>query len=68
MTRSPETEACRAQTRIAYGLHYLLGVGLLTPWNAFVTASDYFELRFPVGVCKQLLLSLCSQCKLTLLW
>ncbi|GJT01051.1 equilibrative nucleotide transporter 8-like protein [Tanacetum coccineum] len=28
---------------IAYMIHFLLGAGYLVPWNAFITAVDYFQ-------------------------
>lgn len=27
--------------------YYVLGTGLLMPWNAFITASDYYSKEFP---------------------
>ncbi|XP_057493762.1 equilibrative nucleotide transporter 8-like [Actinidia eriantha] len=45
--------AARAQTeprdtyKIAYTLHFLLGAGNLLPWNALVTAVDYFGHLYP---------------------
>ncbi|WPT13286.1 Equilibrative nucleotide transporter 8 [Picochlorum sp. SENEW3] len=27
--------------------YYLLGIGTLMPWNAFITAADYYALQFP---------------------
>ncbi|KAL9223980.1 hypothetical protein vseg_000058 [Gypsophila vaccaria] len=32
---------------IAYILHFFLGAGNLLPWNAFITAIDYFENLYP---------------------
>lgn len=34
-------------SRLAYVSFYLLGCGILFPWNAYITAADYFEYRFP---------------------
>lgn len=31
---------------LAFLIMYLLGVGSLFPWNAFITPADYFDLRF----------------------
>lgn len=33
--------------RIAYFIHFLLGVGNLLPWNASITAVDYFGYLYP---------------------
>ncbi|KAJ6673214.1 EQUILIBRATIVE NUCLEOSIDE TRANSPORTER [Salix viminalis] len=33
--------------RIAYIIHFLLGAGNLLPWNAFITAIDYFGYLYP---------------------
>ena len=33
---------------VTYAIYVTLGAGLLFPWNAFITAADYFELEFPV--------------------
>ncbi|XVF48080.1 hypothetical protein PTKIN_Ptkin03bG0162300 [Pterospermum kingtungense] len=33
--------------RIAYIIHFLLGAGNLLPWNAFITAVDYFGYLYP---------------------
>jgi equilibrative nucleoside transporter 1/2/3 len=30
-----------------YGVHFLSGMAILTPWNALISAADYFEPRFP---------------------
>ncbi|WIA30418.1 hypothetical protein OEZ86_000502 [Tetradesmus obliquus] len=32
---------------LAYACFFLLGSGILAPWNAFITAADYFEAVFP---------------------
>ncbi|KAL3138213.1 hypothetical protein ABBQ38_005434 [Trebouxia sp. C0009 RCD-2024] len=32
---------------VTYTIYLLLGSGLLFPWNAFITAADYFESEFP---------------------
>lgn len=32
---------------LAYACYLLLGSGILAPWNAFITAADYFEAVFP---------------------
>eukprot|EP00775_Hariotina_reticulata_P011647 gene11647-11792_t len=34
-------------TRLAYACYFALGSGILAPWNAFITAADYFEAVFP---------------------
>ncbi|GAB4832853.1 Equilibrative nucleotide transporter 8 [Ancistrocladus abbreviatus] len=33
--------------RIAYIIHFFLGAGNLLPWNAFITAVDYFSYLYP---------------------
>lgn len=33
--------------KIAYIIHFLLGAGNLLPWNAFITAIDYFGYHYP---------------------
>lgn len=33
--------------KIAYLIHFLLGVGNLLPWNASITAIDYFGYLYP---------------------
>ncbi|KAL6274833.1 hypothetical protein ACE6H2_025525 [Prunus campanulata] len=33
--------------KIAYIIHFLLGAGNLLPWNAFITAVDYFGHLYP---------------------
>ncbi|CAH8283616.1 unnamed protein product [Eruca vesicaria subsp. sativa] len=33
--------------RAAYVIHFLLGAGSLIPWNAFITAVDYFGYLYP---------------------
>lgn len=32
----------------AYACFLLLGMGALLPWNALITAADYWESRWPV--------------------
>lgn len=33
--------------QLVYLIHVLLGIGLLLPWNAYITADDYYELLWP---------------------
>nr|XP_043623075.1 equilibrative nucleotide transporter 8-like [Erigeron canadensis] len=33
--------------QLAYIIHFLLGAGYLVPWNAFITAVDYFQYLYP---------------------
>ncbi|KAJ0884417.1 putative equilibrative nucleoside transporter, MFS transporter superfamily [Helianthus annuus] len=33
--------------QLAYMIHFLLGAGYLIPWNAFITAVDYFQFLYP---------------------
>lgn len=35
----------RAQQSIVKGVFFLLGIGILAPWNAFISAKDYFDTR-----------------------
>jgi hypothetical protein len=47
----PEQNAVRMETSrdprpLLRGIFLLLGVGVLVPWNAFISAKDYFEGRF----------------------
>ncbi|KAF2318057.1 hypothetical protein GH714_041389 [Hevea brasiliensis] len=37
----------RDSYKIAYIIHFLLGAGNLLPWNAFITAVDYFGNLYP---------------------
>ncbi|KAK1416783.1 hypothetical protein QVD17_25899 [Tagetes erecta] len=32
---------------LAYIIHFILGTGYLIPWNAFITAVDYFQYLYP---------------------
>ncbi|XP_076938906.1 equilibrative nucleotide transporter 8-like [Bidens hawaiensis] len=32
---------------MTYIIHFLLGAGYLIPWNAFITAIDYFQFLYP---------------------
>lgn len=41
------SEAVRDTYKIAYILHFFLGAGNLLPWNAFITAIDYFAYLYP---------------------
>ncbi|PWA75837.1 equilibrative nucleoside transporter, Major facilitator superfamily domain protein [Artemisia annua] len=40
-------EEPRDKYQIAYMIHFLLGAGYLVPWNAFITAVDYFQYLYP---------------------
>lgn len=43
-----QPELARRDTyRIAYIIHFLLGAGNLLPWNALITAVDYFGSLYP---------------------
>ena len=46
MERERRRAAPKDPLLIAYALFLLLGAGSLFPWNAFITASAYFEARF----------------------
>jgi hypothetical protein len=37
-------------TKMAAACYFLLGSGILAPWNALITAADYYETIYPVGV------------------
>ncbi|QHO21603.1 Equilibrative nucleotide transporter [Arachis hypogaea] len=37
----------RDTCRVAYIIHFLLGAGNLLPWNALITAVDYFAYLYP---------------------
>ncbi|KAJ4839233.1 Equilibrative nucleotide transporter 8 [Turnera subulata] len=37
----------RDNYKVAYIIHFLLGAGNLLPWNAFITAADYFGYLYP---------------------
>lgn len=39
---------------VALWMFFLLGNSILAPWNAFVTAIDYFKSLYPAGESKQL--------------
>ncbi|KAJ0987886.1 hypothetical protein J5N97_006242 [Dioscorea zingiberensis] len=32
---------------LAYGIHFLLGIAILLPWNTFITAVDYISFLYP---------------------
>jgi equilibrative nucleoside transporter 1/2/3 len=42
--------AVRSVGRAQWAAYFLLGAGILAPWNALLTAIDYFALLFPVRV------------------
>ncbi|KAI5584095.1 hypothetical protein POPTR_006G068100v4 [Populus trichocarpa] len=44
---SAEHPEPRDTFKIAYIIHFLLGAGNLLPWNAFITAIDYFGYLYP---------------------
>lgn len=46
----------RFQGYLTYTIYVFLGSGLLFPWNAFITAADYFESEFPVSLKEVLIL------------
>jgi hypothetical protein len=35
-------------TKLAAACYFLLGSGILAPWNALITAADYYETIYPV--------------------
>lgn len=42
-----QNEKNRDGYRVAYIIHFLLGAGNLLPWNALITAVDYFAYLYP---------------------
>ncbi|KAL5547829.1 hypothetical protein UlMin_003060 [Ulmus minor] len=42
-----DQEEPRDTYKFAYIIHFLLGAGNLLPWNAFITAVDYFGFLYP---------------------
>jgi equilibrative nucleoside transporter 1/2/3 len=32
--------------RLVYWVFFLQGIGMLFPWNVFITANEYFKIRF----------------------
>ncbi|XP_074281077.1 equilibrative nucleotide transporter 8 [Silene latifolia] len=42
-----EQQQVKDTYKIAYILHFFLGAGNLLPWNAFITAIDYFARLYP---------------------
>ncbi|KAL8144312.1 hypothetical protein V2J09_017344 [Rumex salicifolius] len=42
-----QSEEARDTYKIAYIIHFILGAGNLLPWNAFITAIDYFSYLYP---------------------
>ncbi|KAK2396170.1 equilibrative nucleotide transporter [Trifolium repens] len=47
LVSSDPTET-RDAYRVAYIIHFLLNAGNLLPWNAFITAVDYFSYLYPI--------------------
>ncbi|KAL6983672.1 Epsin-1, required for endocytosis and actin patch assembly [Sarracenia purpurea var. burkii] len=45
-TTSP-SEAPKDSFHLAYTIYFTLGAGYLIPWNAFITAVDYFSYLYP---------------------
>lgn len=46
---SNDANETRDTYRVAYIIHFLLGVGNLLPWNAFITAVDYYAYLYPTN-------------------
>ncbi|KAH8968424.1 hypothetical protein BDL97_03G127000 [Sphagnum fallax] len=42
-----ETPEPRDEYNAAYSVFFALGVGLILPWNAFISAVDYFQVLYP---------------------
>jgi len=45
-TTTTTTTTTRTKSRTLYWAFFLQGVGMLFPWNVFITAASYFALRF----------------------
>ncbi|KAJ9554412.1 hypothetical protein OSB04_018457 [Centaurea solstitialis] len=45
----PTTKTPRDSYNLAYTIHFILGTSYLIPWNAFVTAVDYFSYLYPAA-------------------
>nr|KYP67974.1 Equilibrative nucleoside transporter 4 [Cajanus cajan] len=45
--RSNKKEASGDKWDLAYIVYFTLGLGYLLPWNAFITAVDYFAYLYP---------------------
>lgn len=48
--------------RLAWGCFFLLGSGILAPWNAVITAADLYEQLFPVRVVRGVLPACLAGC------
>jgi len=46
-SRDGNDQQPRDTYKIAYIIHFLLGAGNLLPWNALITAVDYFAYLYP---------------------
>lgn len=44
LRKQPKT---RDTYKVAYIIHFLLGAGNVLPWNALITAVDYFDYLYP---------------------
>eukprot|EP00252_Welwitschia_mirabilis_P017543 TRINITY_DN3883_c0_g1_i1.p1 TRINITY_DN3883_c0_g1~~TRINITY_DN3883_c0_g1_i1.p1 ORF type:complete len:437 (+),score=34.46 TRINITY_DN3883_c0_g1_i1:360-1670(+) len=44
---SPRGNAPKDSYNLAYISYFILGTGFLLPWNAYITAVDYFDYIFP---------------------
>lgn len=44
---SDESDIPKDSFYLAYVVHFTLGAGYILPWNAFVTAVDYFSYLYP---------------------
>lgn len=49
-------------TKLAAASYFLLGSGILAPWNALITAADYYETLYPVRTTCCLLCGSCLVC------
>nr|XP_043637100.1 equilibrative nucleotide transporter 1 [Erigeron canadensis] len=46
-TLLPKTKTPKDTYHLAYIIYFILGTGYLIPWNAFITAVDYFSYLYP---------------------
>ncbi|CAL9123331.1 unnamed protein product [Musa acuminata var. zebrina] len=46
-TKAPVGSAPKDLFHVAYAVYFTLGAGFLLPWNAFITAVDYFSYLYP---------------------
>lgn len=47
LLQKPTTKTPKDSYHLAYITYFILGTGYLIPWNAFITAVDYFSYLYP---------------------